>query len=218
MPRLSDITGYRFGRLVAVSLSDSSSDGRPQWLCRCDCGAEKIARSNDLRNGKTKSCGCLQRDSGRANAPLAAAALVTHGMCGTRLERILKGMVQRCTNPNVIAFRDYGGRGIQICSEWLDDRGKFFKWAMSSGYEDNLTIDRIDNEKGYSPSNCRWVDRKAQANNTRKNRLLEYNGKSMTLSELASFAGVTTKTLWYRLNAGWDIERAVNTPTRAITK
>lgn len=213
-----DITGRRFGRLVALARVENASDGRPQWLCLCDCGKQKVVRSGSLKQGHTKSCGCLLIESAIAHAPLAALTLTRHGMSKTRLANIFKGMVQRCTNKKNQAYESYGGRGIAICGHWMSDRGSFFAWAITNGYHDGLTIDRIDNDLGYYPENCHWVNAKEQANNTRKNKIIEFEGRSMTLSEWARDAGMETRTLWQRLNSGWLFEKAITTPVRGTRR
>lgn len=212
------LTGRRFGRLVVLNRASNASDGRPQWLCQCDCGGEKVVRSASLMQGHTKSCGCLQAESARAHAPLAAAALTTHGMSRTRLSTIFKGIVQRCTNPNFTAYKDYGGRGICICPEWSNNAAAFFAWAIANGYEEGLTIDRKDNDKGYSPENCRWVDKVTQSNNTRRNRVICHDGREMTLSQWARYAGIKMHTLWNRLDLGWTFSKAISTPVRGSHK
>ena len=128
----------------------------------------------------------------------------THGKCGTRLYNIFQGMKKRCYNKHRKDFYEYGGRGISICDEWLNDFQTFYDWSMSNGYDDNLTIDRIDNDKGYSPANCRWVDIKTQSNNTRKNVYLGYNGETMTLAEWSRKLNINRNTLKARYRKGWS--------------
>lgn len=160
MSKLIDLTGQRFGRLVVVERV--GTDGRyPTWLCKCDCGNTIITRGTHLRRGDTQSCGCLHRET---------FIHKTHGGKCSRLYSIWRGMKTRCYNKNFAQYHNYGGRGITICAEWLHDFETFYDWAISHGYRDDLTIDRIDNDKGYSPENCRWVTIKAQQKNRRNNR------------------------------------------------
>lgn len=207
-----DLCGQRYGRLTVVRKAENASNGKSQWLCRCDCGNKKTVRRTNLLGGSTMSCGCLQKEAGAKNAPLAAAALKTHGMSKTRLNRIFKGIVNRCYNQNSPAYKDYGARGITVCGEWLRSRELFFRWARENGYADHLSIDRIDNNRGYSPDNCRWATNTEQSNNTRRNRVISLDGIEKTLAQWARQYGIPLRTLWARLDSGWSEARAITTP------
>lgn len=161
-----DHTGQVFGLLTVISRSDDyiSPSGRHcvRWLCRCSCGNETITSSNQLVTGRTKSCGCLRTGNTK------------HGGRKDRLYKVYHNMKNRCYNENSKDFKYYGGRGIKICDDWLNDYLSFKEWAYDNGYDDTAsfgkcTIDRIDVNKGYEPSNCRWVDMKVQSNNKRNN-------------------------------------------------
>lgn len=169
-----DLVGRKFGRLTVVSeIPKFSSDGHTRWLCKCECGNTKDIDRTHLIQGKTKSCGCLRREMGAAkgNQNKNNGCLPkheTHGLCRTRLHTIWSNMKTRCYNSNNRAFKWYGAVGIKICDEWLNDFGYFYKWAIDNGYNDNLTIDRIDPFGNYCPENCRWITRAEQRKTTRR--------------------------------------------------
>lgn len=137
-----------------------------------------------------------------------------HGLAHSRLDTIYKNMINRCYKPSANNFERYGGRGITVCNEWRKDRKKFYEWAKKSGYSDNLTIDRIDNEKGYSPDNCKWSTYKEQNNNRRSSRIVEAFGERKTLGQWSDVTGIKIGTIWARLQCGWDAERAVSERVR----
>lgn len=165
MGRLIDLTGQRFGRLTVVSRAENDKNKNPRWLCRCDCGHQTIVLGHLLRNGNTQSCGCLSHEQ---HSALMKEMNKVHEWTGTRLYRIWGAMKSRCYNPKQRNYKHYGGRGITICDEWLYDFVAFRDWALANGYCEDLTIDRIDNDKGYSPDNCRWTTMKEQRLNQRQ--------------------------------------------------
>lgn len=188
-----DLSGKHFGKLL-VKRRAGNRHNKVMWECICDCGKVTVAPSGDLSRGKTKSCGCNR---------------IIHGGRNSRLYRIWSGMKTRCFNQVDHMYPVYGGRGITVCSEWRDNFKEFQKWALSAGYQDNLTLDRIDNDRAYSPENCRWVTVKEQENNRRDNRRISYNGKTQTLSQWSDETGLHRETIQWRLNHGWSVERAL---------
>ena len=201
MAKCIDLTGMRFHELKVIERADNIG-AQTAWLCECSCGKRKVVMSCHLKNGNVRSCGHLISQNVRK-------ANTRHGMFNTRLYKIFDSMKQRCYNPNSTSYHNYGGRGITICDEWLNDPSAFFKWSLENGYSDDLTIDRKDNDKGYSPENCRWTTEIEQHNNTRRNRYVEYKGEVHTLSEWCRILGLNYSTVKTRLNVlKWSVEEA----------
>lgn len=198
MSKFKDITGQRFGRLTVLYRLHNIK-GKTKWFCVCDCGNLKEVTLSDLKKGNTQSCGCLYKD-----------IHTKHKKCDTRLYCIFGAVKSRCYNKNNKRYKDYGGRGIAVCDEWKDDFMSFYNWAILNGYKDTLTIDRIDVNGNYEPSNCRWVTPKQQARNRRSNRNYTINGETHCLKEWCEIVGLNYRTVQYRINIlNQNIERAL---------
>ena len=201
------LIGQRVGRLVVVSLHQKGTKNvGPKFLCKCDCGNEKVIPSTSLHSGDAKSCGCL-------NMETLLARSITHGMSKTPIYRTWFGIKSRCTNVKNDDYEYYGGRGITICDRWLKSFENFF--ADMGERPEGTEIDRIDNNKGYSPENCRWVTHKQNCRNFRQNRIIEHLGRSMTLVEWSEETGINQDRIRGRLNNGWSTEKALTAPANS---
>ena len=210
MSKLINLSGQRFGRLVVIRQAESKIYPNKRkvtnWICKCDCGNVITTRADSLRNGKTKSCGCIHHEVLLKN-------IKKHGMAGSRIYITWQNMKDRCFNDKNINFRNYGGRGITVCSEWKDSFEEFYKWALKNGYSDKLTIDRIDVNGNYEPNNCRWISYKEQSYNKRNSHFLTYKDVTKTIAEWADEFGMDYDTLHARIKYyGWSIEKALTTP------
>ena len=178
--------GVPDSRLTVLRRANVKLSGRIAWECLCECGRKFITIGKDIKSGHTLSCGCYCRDKN--------SSIRTHGDSNTRLYHIYNGMKARCYNSNDKRYIDYGFRGIFVCDEWRNSYKTFKAWAIQSGYSDNLTIDRIDVNGDYEPTNCRWANSIEQANNTRRNHLLEYGGETKTMAEWAKIKNMPYST------------------------
>lgn len=205
MSKMKDLSGLRFGRLLALFPVGKDRHGSYMWECRCDCGNTKIVRSGNLVKGGTTSCGCLLKETTSANFKV-------HGKSrGDKLYRVWVSMNRRCRNTRE---KNYGARGITVCEDWADDFASFEKWSMQNGYSEGLQLDRKDNDKGYSPDNCRWVTRTENLNNKRSNVRIISGDEDHTLAEWSRITGINAYTISARINAGWTVEKALTTPLR----
>ena len=187
----------KFGKLIVLEIKK----GRFIKV-KCDCGNIKEVRKHDVKNGRTKSCGCI-----RKNKPNS----IKHGLSNTKLYIVFKAMKQRCYNKNCKDYSEYGNRGIIIYQEWLNDYTNFHSWALNNGYKEGLYIDRINNNGNYEPSNCRWISNKENTNNTRKNNHILYKNKIYTIQQFAEFCKISRTTLVSRLKLGWNLDKIVKT-------
>lgn len=267
MSKFVDLTGKRFGRLVAQSFV--KENGQIRWICTCDCGGTAITTGTKLRNGHTSSCGCLQKErtsnackkdhSGEKYGKLSVIRrmpekgkgvkyecvcdcgnhvivmgcnLITgatrscgcirkektrklrlsHGKCETRIYTCWRNMLSRCENEKNTEYKNYGKRNIHVCAEWHNFQ-KFYKWSVSNGYDDSLTIERIDVNKGYSPENCTWATTYTQARNKTNNVKIEFKGKTKIITDWAKEVGICDSTIRHRLKKGMTIDEALTKST-----
>lgn len=201
MPEKINMLNKRFGKLTVIKELERTKRGST-WLCKCDCGGTKIANGRDLRSGHVLSCGCLHK-----------FRHFKHGMSSTRPSTIYRNMKKRCDNPNCPDYKNYGGRGITYCDRWKTFEG--FWEDMKEGYEPNLTIDRIDNDKGYCKENCRWVTRREQDNNKRTNHYVIYKGQKYTLAQLGRLLKLDAQLILDRLRTGKSLDEAIKPPKQA---
>lgn len=201
MSKFIDLTGQKFNRLRVIELSGKNKQSRYKWLCKCDCGNEVIVNGTHLSSKHTQSCGCFQKER-------ASKTSIRHNMRFTSEYNIWCKMKERCYSKNSTGYKYWGGRGIKVCEEWENSFINFYKDMGDRPKE--MSIDRIDNNKGYSKENCRWATRRQQARNTRRNRMLTYMGETKCLAEWAEKLNLKPATIFMRLRRGWNIEKAFN--------
>ena len=212
--RRFDLTGRIVGRLTVLSYSHTGKDGHSRWLCQCKCGNQIVVGYSNLKGGNTSSCGCLRKE----------VAKVTNSKHGDsrvgkrkRLYCIWMGIRSRCNNPQSKDYDLYGSRGITVCELW-NIYENFRNWALANGYNDSLSIDRIDSNFGYSPDNCRWVDNSTQANNKRNNLVITAFGKTQTAAEWGRTLGIKATTIRLRLHRGCSPSEALSKVNKRIGK
>lgn len=206
-----DLTGKKFGRWTVLQFSHSKNKIR-YWLCECECGTVRPVRQLSLTSGRSKSCGCYHREEAKSIGQRS----LKHGDVGTKLYGVWNGMKTRCQNPNSKYYSDYGGRGVKVCDEWQNYIG-FKQWAISSGYREKLSIERIDVNGDYCPNNCIWIPLSEQNYNKRNTRHINYNGKSYTIKEVAEITGLKPRTIAGRYERGWTPEQIFSTPLKKNT-
>lgn len=206
-PRFIDEAGNRYGRLLVISFHKHPSK-TSYWRCLCDCGKEHIASRTNLRNGDVRSCGCLKA--------YVQSQPRTHGFSGTRVHRQWKSMRKRCRSSNSSDYRHYGGRGIKVCERWEEFSN--FLSDMGPPPDDKSTIERINNDGNYEPSNCRWATQSEQVLNTRRTVYVEHNGQKVPLHSLLKNSPVSREGLKRRLSIGWSLEKALSVPSRTRKK
>lgn len=208
MKKIKDHTGEVYGKLKVLEFVERK-DKKTCWKCRCSCGNEVIYPITYLTSGDTKSCGCLKKEmaakNGRKNS-----FVKNH-----RLYTIWIDLRRRCYNKSRKNYQYYGAKGIKVCEEWKDNFKNFQDWAFENGYDDTLTIDRININDDYKPSNCRWATIKEQNNNMSTNHIIEYNGEKYTLSQLAEKYNLSYSLVKNRIRNNWSIEDIVNKPKRS---
>lgn len=205
MGKIVDIKGKKFGRLTALEYVGADKYGNPMWLCVCECGTEKVIRQCHLINNHTISCGCYNRENNWGKA-----RHTTHGKYYTKLYKTWRGIISRCYNKNSSNYINYGGRGIIVCDEWRNDFMSFYNWSYDNGYKEELSIERINVNGNYEPSNCCWIPLVEQANNKTCSRRYTVNGETLNLKQLSKKYNVEYKKLFARVTyLGWSIEDAI---------
>lgn len=210
---VNDLIGKKFGRLEVFSF-DGIKHRYAYWKCKCECGNITSVRGSHLADGSTTSCGCYQKE---LSSKKIKELTTKHDLSNSRLYKVYKSIKSRCYYKNQPAYTNYGGRGIKMCDEWKNDFMAFHDWAYSNGYDENAelmkcTIDRIDNDGNYEPSNCRWVSMKEQSLNKRTNHRVEYNGKSYTIKEISQIKNCSYGAIMWRLNNGWSVKDTFEVP------
>lgn len=208
MTKAADLTGKKFGKLIAVSRSENTNQNRAQWLCRCECGGEKIAQAAYLNKGTTRSCGCLADEQRKTAAQSQCTPYSRTNMYRER--KTWENMIARCYDKTRHDFKWYGGRGISVCEKW---RNSFEAFVVDMGMRPaSMTLDRRESSTDYSPGNCRWATATEQANNRRSNHCITIDGRTLTIAEWARHSGIGERVIATRIARGWDERRAVEKP------
>jgi hypothetical protein len=211
MGKLIDLTGMRFGKWTVISRAEPGKYGATRWNCLCDCGNIRTVVGTSLRIGDSTQCkSCWAEEQNKKHG-------YTSERFGKRREKLYEvwaGIKYRCNNPNMKYYDRYGGRGISVCAEW-EEYSVFREWALSHGYKEGLSINRIDNDGNYCPENCEWTSAKEQANNRSNNRNVTFNGETHSIAEWARISGIADHILRVRIRKyKWDVEKAFTTPVK----
>lgn len=208
MSVLKDLTGQRFGRFTVICRGNNDNQGKPKWKCLCDCGNVREVLSSNLLKGCSNSCGCLQKE-------LLSKRMTKIGESRTRLYKIWNNMALRCNKKENKDYKNYGGRGIEVCEEWKNFL-KFKEWSITNGYKDNLTIDRIDVNGNYEPLNCKWATRSEQSNNRRECIYLTKENETKTITQWERELGFKTGSMLARYHKGESIETLFNPVKKGV--
>ena len=212
---VSALPGERFGRLLVLSAFVDRTKRRSKRLCKCDCGGEVIINATHLTSGSSISCGCFNEEQIQKGMKHRTHGLSLKMVTDRQLYRAWLHIKDRCSNQSSKNYDRYGGRGITYCKEW-NEYLPFHEWALSNGYKPGLTIDRIDNNGNYEPSNCRWVTAFVQSRNTSRNRLITIDGKTKILKDWGDAYGISPSAILQRVKRGMPIEEAIVTPKKRV--
>ena len=201
MSRIKNLIGQKFGRLTVIKRAGSDSNGRAKWLCKCSCENESVKIGKLLLNGHCKSCGCGEYENRVNNC-------TSHKLSNTRLYNIWSGMKQRCYYTRHISYHTYGGRGITVCDEWKNDFKTFYDWAITHGYRDDLSIDRIDVNGNYEPNNCRWATNAEQSRNVSNNVYVTLDGETRVIMDWCKILSIPYHKIYWQIQKGLTPEKA----------
>lgn len=220
MGKVKDLVGKKFGRLTVIEqhgFTEKNEHGSKQaiWYCKCDCGNYCEIPSGTLtRKRNNHSCGCLAKE----HLKDMAKGNITHGMSNTGLYRSYKAMMSRCYRKKDIHYNAYGKRGIVVCKEWKDNSKAFIEWGLSNGWREHLTLERIDVNGNYEPSNCKWIPMKDQYDNKRQNVMITFNGETHNATYWGRKFNINPQAIRWRYRHGWNIERIFELPSPAPFK
>lgn len=213
---MDELKGKIFGKLTVLNYSHSNNGA--VWHCLCECGKMTQVPTRSLNYGTTKSCGCGSKEQARKNAIKSATDRRLPYPYPRQLKDLYRNMMSRCYDRKNKRWDNYGGRGIYVCKEWIEDHIEFYRWAHENGHAPGMQIDRKNVHGNYTPSNCRFVTATVQQNNTTRNRLITYAGKTRTVMEWVRCTGISNAAILHRLKRGWSIHDTLTTPVRERKK